>query len=636
MVNSLGKSAESKTRQKLNIILIIYIASLFLGFGYRALLVNHTHSQLAGCKWCFIAPVLTHDLLILSIILIIISLSFTLKTQTLKILAGLTLTLITLMFWVDTITYKTLNYRVYLNDIFLFSKETKAIWTFIKALKSTSQGLFIIILSTISFCSSIAFIWYTRKNTHASKLTFFPGLITLALYTSINLEPDYIFNDTVKNFIEINKPSGAEKNYSQKLNENHKETSKIIEAKETNKYTNNRNIIILVIESFSAYHLNSLINRTDQYTPFIEKIAKNNTYFSNFFANGFTTDGGLISLMTGRTPIPSIGRYRSVDAFQGFDCIEDSFPIFMKSQGHETLFFSNGSLEFTNLGGWAKSIGFDYIEGPDYPFYQNFEKGLFGSVEDKALFLRVINWMDQRKTSSTQPFSAVLMTHSTHPPFIDPSTKSNIEVNVYQYMDSAVNSFYTELKERNYFSNGGILLITGDHRAYTPISLIEHKTFGESARARIPLVVIGDANLPKGEIKTYAQQVDLLNSIKHLFNQPSLKIPANRGLFLNQPTVEPSFILHASGKDRDQIKVYYPNGKDSRIRLDGDETAWDGRSPDNKVDILNMIARDRISRGNATINYVDYLYNVTFDPNYGKEKFASGSSCKTMYPYPGY
>lgn len=615
---------------------VLFFVGLIFGVGYRSYIVNHTHSLSAGCSWCFIAPVWAHDLLFLAIVLILSAFVLFFKSSKLRLLWAFFIIPAVVFFWLDIIIYKTLNYRVYLNDVILFSRETNAIYTFIQALKFSPKDLALVIFSVVNIFAAIGFVFFARRSVFFGRLLIYLAIpIGVIFLFFTKKDPDYIFNDTVMNFMEINYPSGVDKEYL----DNKKNIGKIDSIKKIGidgENTSRNNVILLVIESLSAYHLETLLPNQKKYTPFLDNLAKQNSYFSNFFANGFTTDGGLISLLTGRNPVPSIGRYKSVDAFQGFDCIDDSLPQFMKSKGYKTNFFSNSSLEFTNLGGWTKSIGFDYVEGPNNNFYKEWEKGLFGAVEDRALFLRLLNWMDGREETANEPYMAVLMTHSTHPPFVDPVTKSNIETEVYQYMDKSVEQFFNELTKRGFFTQGGILLITGDHRAYTPISHLERISFGETARARIPFIAVGDAGIDKGKIETYAQQVDLINSMKALLNENKFLIPAHRGVFLGKTPRPAEFILHASGKDRDQIKVFFPEGELGNIKLNGNETVWQGRKPPESENILNAIAADRTSRGPATVNYVDYLYKVTFDTTYGAGKFATGSNCTKNYSNPNY
>lgn len=617
--------------------LILLMLSLLAGFGFRSFIANRTHSLLAGCNWCFIAPAWTHDLLVLALALGLSGTLLLVRGRWGRILAGIPLLILVALFWLDVTVYHALNYRVRIEDVLLFSHETHAIATFVQALRSSVEGMFPVVAGACGVLGGVLFTAFAPRSPVLGR-----GMIVAALLAggvhlaAFRADPDYVFNDAILSYIEINYPTGVDKAYAGTAPSTPASPpAAAAEYRVNGSSERPRNVILLVIESLSAYHSKLIVSDNGHdYIPFLDRLAGENSYFTNFFANGFTTDGGLISLLTGRFPVPSVGRYRSVDAFEGFSCVADSYPKFMKSQGYSPVFFSNSSLEFTNLGGWAQSIGFDHVEGPTHPFYAHWEKGLFDAVEDRALFLRFVDWLDH--DNAGKPYAAVLMTHSTHPPFVDPVTKAKTEDRVYRYMDQSVEFFVGELARRGYFASGGLLLITGDHRGYTPITKEEQDLFGASARARIPFIVVGHSGLPKGKNSQYAQQADLLGSMKALVGKQAFSMPPNRGLFLGAQRREPQFVFHASGKDRDQIKVFYPDASIATIKLNGDETAWLGKSPGNRQEILDALALDRMARGKATVNYVDYLYKVTFDNQFGKGKFAQGANCKKFSPTPKY
>ena len=72
--------------------------------------------------------------------------------------------------------------------------------------------------------------------------------------------------------------------------------------------------------------------------------------------------------------------------------------------------------------------------------------------------------------------------------------------------------FYSQLSENGYFENG-VLLITGDHRQMRPLSETEIKRYGGSARARVPLLVIGES-YQRGQIdERFFQHSDLLRML---------------------------------------------------------------------------------------------------------------------------
>jgi lipoteichoic acid synthase len=130
------------------------------------------------------------------------------------------------------------------------------------------------------------------------------------------------------------------------------------------------NIILLMVESLSSYQ-SKLFSDIGNWTPHLDAIARDNIYFKNFYANGFTTEDGQIALLTGLPPnyAPSSYSDGGRTFFRGYYGFSNSLPNILKGQGYTTEFLTNGNLEYSNIGEWAESIAFDYIEGHDHPYY---------------------------------------------------------------------------------------------------------------------------------------------------------------------------------------------------------------------------------------------------------------------------
>lgn len=68
-----------------------------------------------------------------------------------------------------------------------------------------------------------------------------------------------------------------------------------------------KNIVVVVLESFSMYHSQFFSGISDQ-TPNLDRIARENISFHNFYANGYTTEQALIALILGTPPFPFVGQ----------------------------------------------------------------------------------------------------------------------------------------------------------------------------------------------------------------------------------------------------------------------------------------------------------------------------------------
>src|SRR5207344_299915 len=100
-------------------------------------------------------------------------------------------------------------------------------------------------------------------------------------------------------------------------------------------------IVLVVVESLSAYH-SRLFSGLNDFTPQLDALAPTGSYVRTFHANGFSTEGGLIALLTGRVPIPTAGRFGSQMAFTE---VEHDFHRWLARRGYFTAFFTTGDLD---------------------------------------------------------------------------------------------------------------------------------------------------------------------------------------------------------------------------------------------------------------------------------------------------
>ncbi|HEX6832020.1 MAG TPA: LTA synthase family protein, partial [Rudaea sp.] len=334
------------------------------------------------------------------------------------------------------------------------------------------------------------------------------------------------------------------------------------------------------------------------------------TYFPNFYANGFTTDGGLIALLTGHAPVPAVGRYQSVEVFRGFDHPDGALPDTLHDAGYKVHFFTTGDLHFLDKTTWLAKLHFDAFEGAEQPFYDGWKRRHFNAAEDKALYQRFLKWMDERQDPS--PWFSMLLTVSTHPPFINPETDLPDEPGAFRYADKQIAMLVAELKRRDFFRNG-ILIVSGDHRSMTPVFSEEQKRFGDSALARVPMVIATDLSLPRGAVNDAFAQTDLLTSLRDLTKAQACRTPS-QGWFLRAQPLAPSYIEHARGDKRDRVDIYFGDParpQRGEIVLDGDASRWIGDKPDGWEQIMLRVAADRIARGAVSENYLDYMIDLT-------------------------
>ncbi|OAI27056.1 LTA synthase family protein [Methylomonas koyamae] len=355
-----------------------------------------------------------------------------------------------------------------------------------------------------------------------------------------------------------------------------------------------KNIVILMVESLSAYQSRYFSGIRD-WTPELDAIAANHLAFRNFYANGFITEDGEIALLTGLPPVYSPSSYSDGGSasFAGFYGVEQALPKRLKAHGYRSEFLTSADLEFGNTGTWAKSIGFDYIEGHDHPDYAHWDRYHFRAAPDEALYLRAL---DRIAKAANQPLLLFIKTVSTHHPYVDPETKQKSEEAAFRYADKQLGRFVRQLEDRHFFRNG-LLLVVGDHHSMTPLKKEEAAHFGHyKASAKVPLLVVS-GNGHADEDRQF-QQTDVFNTLQGMVDGRQCRSDW-QGVLWGEHAAPPRFIAHRRGDNRDKVSVFSEDG-DYLIKLDGDDTRLgsDGVDPGLSRLLVGKINALRLARLN--------------------------------------
>jgi hypothetical protein len=440
--------------------------------------------------------------------------------------------------------------------------------------------------------------------TRSATLVLFAAAATCAVAAWRLPDPAYFLRESYRNVLEVNRPSGVDRGYSEEFVARARAAAPLPESCAAGA-GQRKDVIVIVVESLSAYHSRLISGLTDS-TPRLDALAQTQgTAFANFFANGFHTDGGLISVFAGRVPLPAIHRYKSFEAFAGFDHAADDFYARLHALGYHSAFLTTATLSFLGMDRWSKAIGFDYAEGGEGAFYSGLEKAQFGAAEDAALFARVLKYVDERDRA--KPLFLGVLTVSSHPPFRMPHEDRQDEAAVVRYVDAELARLYEALEERGFFRNG-LLLIMGDHRSMTPLKQGEFDRYGASAFARIAAYAFGADALMRGVETRAFQQTDVLPSLLALIDERACRTVL-QGNFLAAPLAPARHVLHVSGYEREQVQRI-ADGSSAAIVLDGDATHWIGAAPPDAEAVLAAVNRDRVERGAVAENAFDFMMDL--------------------------
>jgi lipoteichoic acid synthase len=272
-----------------------------------------------------------------------------------------------------------------------------------------------------------------------------------------------------------------------------------------------RNIILVIVESLSAadsYRTSGIVNRL----PRLDELSRKGMLFRNFLANFEASEGGIVALLSGVPPVHFPGA--SADTFSEYS-LQRSITSGFTRRGYRCEFLTSVPLQFISMDRYTKGalVGFSFSAGQkEILRYQGAPRYAFESPSDHLLYEEVLSRLGPRNLGDQQPVLLVAVTASSHYPYVDPAGGANTRARVWAYVQEELWWLYEELRKRGYFENG-LLIITGDHRKMFVLREEERERFGESAKARIPLVIIGKG-VPTDVIDDRLfQQADLLRML---------------------------------------------------------------------------------------------------------------------------
>jgi lipoteichoic acid synthase len=571
---------------------VLWLAFVLLALALlRGRLVDLSLAESAACVRCLSTPVLGHDAWLLAPAWALLAAAAWSARRVWRVLLVVPVLLLLLLMTADVAILTTLGMRLYLLDVFKFGAEGAALGDFVAALlRSSGAGWLLVALAGLIACGA-ALLPARRAPRLAAGLAL-AALAGLAFAAVTRVaDPAYIMAESYLNLVELQRAQTVNRPYGESF-------VRALAARRTAPgrtcaagQQRRPDIILLAVESLSSYQ-SALHGGPFDYTPALDALARRHSWFSRFHANGFTTDHGLIALLAAELPVPAIGRYRSLEAFAGFGDRDTSVLAPLRAAGYETAFFTTGDLGFLDKAPWLEALGFEHWEGAEHPFYQGWPRFGFNAAEDRALYLRLLEFLQRRDPA--RPFFAAALTVQSHPPFVDRASGKLDEAAVFRAVDAQIGRFAAELEQRGYFERG-ILLVTGDHRSMTPLHPAERRQYGTRAFARVPMVAIGATGLPRGRIDLPFQQTDLRASLADLVAAQAC-FTAGEGRFLRADPQPPAWIAHVRGDARSRID-FYLGAQEGALILKGDDSEWIGARPEGWQAIADGIHRDRLQRG---------------------------------------
>lgn len=576
--------------QHLNRLLLRLLPMLVMGLGVGLLIVlrgreiRRIYGQVNGCPDCLDAAVALHDVRLLVPLLALVVLNGLWRSWALRLASiGMGALLVGLQA-LDIGLLMALSQRLIFADI---SKFVADIGTAVQMGASALGSLNVLGVAAGVLLAVAGLVWAIASAHARAAVPLAASLgLTAAVAHLLLPEPGYVMPESYQDLWTVNWPTELHKPFSEAR-------ANGLSRPQSSRCAGPRaaavdSAILVIVESLSLYH-SRLHSGLPGMMPRLDAMANRHARLEEFHANGFTTDGGLIALLTAEVPFaPTEGH--GVFDWYALPPNRANSPIGrLHAAGVSTQYFSGADLAFLDTGGFIRRLGFQRVEGPEHPSYAGLPRGGFNNPGDHELYKHFLRWFDSER--SARHFT-VIQTVTTHPPFAVPGQGSaHDEAAAFAHADEALEVLVQQLRQRGFFEHG-LLFITGDHRSMTPRRPGELERLGPGYVSRLPAVLLGGPSLPKGVVRGRWQQVDFMPSLLQAMGEAGC-LDDSQGRFILDAE-PPRVVLHARGAPRDQVMAWLMGDPSPGVlRLAGDRTAWvsrpaDGVVADRVLDLVNF------------------------------------------------
>jgi len=266
------------------------------------------------------------------------------------------------------------------------------------------------------------------------------------------------------------------------------------------------NVVFVVLESFMSKDM-EVLGGLPNVAVRMNELSKEGILFTNFYANSFRTDRGLVSIFSGYPGQPNTSIMKYARKAQSLP----SIPKSLKKGGYDLQYYYGGDADFTNMRSYLVGTGIIKIVS-DQSFPPGDQSGKWG-VPDHIVFNKLSADLDK---DQKEPFMKILQTLSSHEPFDVPFHKlGNPYLNSVAYTDSCLGAFIDHFKKTKWWKNS-IVVMVPDHAMHYPDNLDNRS----DDRYKIPLLIVGGAVKTPRKIDTYGSQIDISATLLSQFKLP--------------------------------------------------------------------------------------------------------------------
>ena len=295
-----------------------------------------------------------------------------------------------------------------------------------------------------------------------------------------------------------------------------------------------RNVVVLILESFSAKKVGYFNPSQKSLTPFLDSLLNKSLTFKGI-ANGKKSIEGIPAILSG---IPTLMRQPFLTSLYANNQFY-SLASILGGKGYTSAFFHGGKNGTMNFDSYAAKAGFKYYFGLNEYENKDDYDGSWGIWDHKFY-----PFFKSKLDTFNEPFIAAFFSLSSHHPYAIPkqyqSRFSDYKPldNSIAYSDFALSKFFQSAKKEKWFNNT-LFVITADHTAELPNT----RDSSNLVHFEIPIAFYApnDTVLVKKAHRQIIQQSDILPSVLDYLNLPDTFVAFGNSIF---DTTAPDFMIY--------------------------------------------------------------------------------------------
>ncbi len=264
-----------------------------------------------------------------------------------------------------------------------------------------------------------------------------------------------------------------------------------------------RNIVILILESFGREYCFPQTSEAISYTPFLQKLAQKSTFYEKAYANGTRSVDAIPAILEG---VPKLTK----TDFMYSNYIKNKTPGFtnyLKPKGYGCYFYHGGKNGTMGFESFLKSRGWNYSGKDQYQGKDADFDGQWGIYDGPYL-----HFVGEQLKRVKSPFIASVFTLSSHHPYQLPnqfkdSFKSTLKPihKTIQYADQSLQQFFENIQDEAWFKNT-VFIVTADHSSENFTKYYK----ASDAKYLVPLLVYDPQNERGLVDKNVIQHIDIV------------------------------------------------------------------------------------------------------------------------------